>query len=379
MEYETRSRDLPWAGLLGGLALGALAMYIADPSQGRRRRALLQDKVHSVTNQTTHSVTEKLRDTRHRLAGLQAEAAHLLTPSQTKPIDDHVLEARVRAKLGRALSHLHQIQVSARAGQVTLAGAIAADEMSHLVQLVSEIPGVQSVLQRLHAQSDSVLQNLAGSAKQNRNWWTAGVLGASMLIWYGISRRAPLGLMAAASLGLFARSRTRTSSAQRQQSMSTASQHEATKTIVIDASPETVFDVWSNFENFPHFMSHVAEVRELGQQRSHWVIRGPGGVPVEWDAVLTASERPHRLAWETEAGSAMQQRGTVLLDAVEGGTQVTVHMAWEPPAGASGRLAGIDLGQMLEDDLQKMKQFIESGLPVREKPAAGKESGPIFH
>ena len=37
---------------------------------------------------------------------------------------------------------------------------------------------------------------------------------------------------------------------------------EAERTIDIAASPDSVYDVWSRYENFPHFMSHVIEVRE---------------------------------------------------------------------------------------------------------------------
>ena len=40
--------------------------------------------------------------------------------------------------------------------------------------------------------------------------------------------------------------------------------YEAERSIDIQASPESVYDLWSRYENFPHFMSHVIEVRDLG-------------------------------------------------------------------------------------------------------------------
>ncbi len=391
MEYETGSREVQWAGLLGGLALGALAMYIADPSQGRRRRALLQDKVSSVTNQTSHAVSQKLRDTRNRLSGLQAEASHLFSHREAKPIDDHVLEARVRSRLGRALSHRHQIDVSAHAGTVRLSGPVSADEMERLVELVEAIPGVEAVQHELHELHDQTgfmsarsLRNKAQRARhmlQGRgNWWMAGV-GALFL--YGLSRRAPLGLGAAAALALLMRASTREELGHRLQQGAQAVMgvhpHETEQSIVIHAAPESVFDIWSRYENFPHFMSNVIEVRDLGQKRSHWVVRGPAGASVEWDTVLTESERPRHLAWHSEPGSVIQQQGSVQLEAVEGGTRAIVKMSWSPAGGAVGALTGSDPARMLAEDLQRMKQFIERGLPVRESPAAGKESGPIFH
>lgn len=385
MKYETGSREMQWAGLLGGLALGALAMYVADPSQGRRRRALLQDKVSSVTHQTSHAVSQKLRATRNRLSGLQAEASHLFSHREAKPIDNHVLEARVCSRLGRALSHLHQIDVSAHAGTVTLSGPVDADEMERLVQLVEAIPGVEAVKHQLHEQTGfRTARGLRDSAQrllQGRSyWWMAGV---GVLFWYGVSRRAPLGLGAAAALALLMHDSTKAEIGHRLQqgaeAVMGAHPDETEQSIVINAAPETVFDIWSRYENFPHFMSNVIEVRDLGQQRSHWVVRGPAGASVEWDTVLTESDRPRRLAWQSEPGSVMQQQGSAQLESVEGGTRATVRMRWQPMAGAVGRLTGSDPARMLAEDLQRMKQFIERGLPVRESAAADKGSGPIFH
>src|SRR5207237_4727639 len=50
------------------------------------------------------------------------------------------------------------------------------------------------------------------------------------------------------------------------------------KTINIAAPVETVFDFWRRYENFPHFMTNVREVRDLGGGRSHWTVAGPAGV-----------------------------------------------------------------------------------------------------
>ena len=367
MEYETSSREVHWAGLLGGLALGALAMYVADPSQGRRRRALLQDKFGNVTHKSSHAMSQKLSDTRNRLSDLKAEATQLFTRRDAKPIDDHVLAARVRSRLGRSVPDLHQIDVTAQAGCVTLTGAIDAQEMARLVDLVKAIPGVESVEQRLQEQrAGKSLRRSAGLLQGRSLWWLAGALAV-----YSIGRRAPLGLTGVASLAMLARSLSKSDLPQRLSTLPATAQH-VEKSININATPETVFDVCSNFENFPHFMSHVAEVRELGQHRSHWIIHKPDGAQMAWDAVLTEFERPHRLAWQTESGSRIEQHGSIQLVAIDGGTRAIVRMVWQPAA-------DVDFAQMLAEDLQRLKQFIEHGLPAREPVATGKESGPLFH
>ena len=377
MEYQTRSTELSWLSLMGGVALGALAMYVADPSQGRRRRALLQDKMSSATHKTSHLVNQTLRDTRNRITGLQAEAMRMMLPRQAKPIDDHVLEARVRSRLGRALPHLPPIDVSARDGLVTLSGNISEDDESNLLDAVEAIPGVEGVqhaLQSRRARSGGAM--LTGRSP----WWMAGALGAGVLTWYGLTRRQPLGLVAAAtSLGLMARGSAWSSAARQAVSSAMTESSEAgrgfevERSIDIAAAPDVVFDVWSRYENFPHFMSHVIEVRDLGQNRSHWVVQGPAGKEVEFDSMLTVSERPSRLAWHSEAGAEVDNEGQVTLAPVSGGTRATVRMSWRPPAGAAGRVAkglavltGADPDNALEEDLRRMKQFIERGLPSRE-------------
>src|SRR5690606_3441176 len=106
---------------------------------------------------------------------------------------------------------------------------------------------------------------------------------------------------------------------------------------------------------------------DLGQRRSHWVMRGPAGQRIEWDATLTESSRPHVLAWRSEAGATVQHSGSVNLEPSAEGTRVTVRMAYAPPAGVLGQgmatLLGDDPGEALEDDLLRMKDFIENGVP----------------
>ncbi len=384
MEYQTRRQALPWMNLLGGVALGALAMYVADPSQGRRRRALLQDKVTSATHSTSKLVNQTVRDARHRLAGLQAEAMRVISPRDVKPIDNHVLEARVRSRLGRTMPGLQGIDVSADEGVVTLSGHIEDEAAQHLLDTVAAIPGVESVrhdLQSAEAHSGLLSGLLAG----RRSLWMAGALGAGALTWYALSRRQPLGLIAAATgLGLMARGGAGLSSGLGRLSETSGMGSmagtgiEAQRTIEIAAPPETVYDVWSHYENFPHFMSHVIEVSDLGGDRSRWVVQGPAGSELAFESVLTAAERPSRLAWHSQPGSDVDTEGLVVLEPSGAGTRATVRMSWRPPVGSTGKalamLTGVDPEQALEDDLRRMKQFIERGLPTGEGGAAAGSS-----
>ena len=63
------------------------------------------------------------------------------------------------------------------------------------------------------------------------------------------------------------------------------------KTINIHAPVEQVFDFLTDHRNFPRVMSNVREARPMGDRRSHWVVAGPGGAPIEWTAEVTQRSR----------------------------------------------------------------------------------------
>ena len=378
MEYQTRSTEIPWLSWMGGIALGAIAMYIADPVQGRRRRALIQDKLTHVTHATSRLMDQTLHDAHNRWSGLQASAMRMISPRQAKPIDDHVLEARVRSRLGRAMSHMRDVEVHAHQGAVTLSGNLDSEEQEKVVRLVAAIPGVESVLGPTETHTEKISSFSARSPL-----WIAGAAGAGFLTWYALTRRQPLGLLAAATgLGLMSRGDAGARRGAVKLIAHGAQGYEAERTIDIAASPDVVFDVWSRYENFPHFMSQVTEVRDLGQNRSHWIVQGSEGQDVEWDSLLTASERPHRLAWRSEPNASVDHEGIVLLEPAGKGTRATVRLFWRPPAGTSGTalavLSATDPETVLEDDLHRMKEFIERGLPARGE-AGGVSGGNVLH
>lgn len=59
--------------LLAGMVIGAGLMYLFDPEQGGRRRALLRDKFIALSNDTTDIVGKTSRDLRNRAQGVIAE------------------------------------------------------------------------------------------------------------------------------------------------------------------------------------------------------------------------------------------------------------------------------------------------------------------
>jgi hypothetical protein len=132
---------------LVGAACGAAFMFLTDPLAGRRRRRFFGDKFRST-----------LRHGREILIGYGTHvgqhargAAHEWRAWATEgDVPDHTLVERVRAQLGRGVSHVRQICVSAHDGVVTLAGSALRHESANLLENVQRVRGVKSVARRLH-------------------------------------------------------------------------------------------------------------------------------------------------------------------------------------------------------------------------------------
>ena len=135
-------------GLLAGFGAGAAAMYFLDPDRGSRRRAIVADKVKSSVGQLPRAARVTKQDISNRAYGFWAEVQHLFSGEQAP---DDVVEARVRSKMGRIVSHPHAIKVSCSAGNVTLTGPIFTSEVPRLVKCIGSVAGVRSVENKLDA------------------------------------------------------------------------------------------------------------------------------------------------------------------------------------------------------------------------------------
>ncbi|MDM9558028.1 MULTISPECIES: BON domain-containing protein [Bordetella] len=125
------------------LALGAAAMYYLDPQSGRRRRALLCDKMTALRNDAADCLLAEGKQAADHLHGWTAGVRSGLGLDQ--PASDHQLGERVRAQLGRLVSHPGAVRVLVAAGEVTLGGHILAAERDALITAVTHMTGVRRV------------------------------------------------------------------------------------------------------------------------------------------------------------------------------------------------------------------------------------------
>lgn len=138
---------------------------------------------------------------------------------------------------------------------------------------------------------------------------------------------------------------------------------QATRSMIVGAGVGEVFEAWSNFENFPHFMKHIKTVVKRPDGSTHWVAEGPMGKSVEWDAETTMFEPNKRIAWHSRGDSKIKTSGQVtFVELGNGQTQVNVTMQWVVPASKGGEtLASFlaDPEKRLEEDLYNFKTYVE--------------------
>jgi len=203
--------------LLSGAGLGAAAMYILDPDRGRRRRALLRDKLYSLARRAPRVIEVTARDLSSRAQGVAAKAASRLIEDV---VPDEKLVARVRSELGRVVSHPGAIEVTANQGRVRLSGHVLAQEVDHLLSAVSAVPGVRDVENQLevHETPDNIPALQGGKPRDGhrlgfmkKNWppavrFLAGSAGAGLVI-YSFTRKTPAArILGAVGMSLIARS-----------------------------------------------------------------------------------------------------------------------------------------------------------------------------
>lgn len=137
------------------------------------------------------------------------------------------------------------------------------------------------------------------------------------------------------------------------------------ESLEVQAPVEDVFRYWSNFENFPSFMSNVEEVRMTGGDTSHWKVKGPLGKTVQFEAKTTEMDPGRGIGWNTIEGDVMTSGEARFEEVNPGRTRVDVTMNYsDPPGGAVGEAVANVLSnpeRNLREDLQNFAKIVERG------------------
>jgi uncharacterized membrane protein len=238
-------------------------------------------------------------------------------------------------------------------------------------QPFSEMPEVETVEPSYHPQTP------LNVGRQERNWSIIGgaALVAASLAGRGLSRF--LGTLLGGALvyrGLTGHCHTyealgiNTSEGADQPGVPDVTGHKVEQSFVIQRPLLVLFAHSSKLENLAGLMSHVKSVHVIDDRFSHWVVTGPAGSSLEWDAEIINERENELIAWQSLPGALVANAGSVWFeDEPGGGTRLKVAMEVAAPAGELGVLvAGLfreSPEQQLAEDLQRFKEEMEAQAP----------------
>jgi uncharacterized membrane protein len=146
--------------------------------------------------------------------------------------------------------------------------------------------------------------------------------------------------------------------------------------IEVVAPVEKVYDYWKTLENLPHFMTNVEEIQATGPDTTHWVVKGPLGARLEFDAKTTQNRPNEAIGWNTEDGDVQTSGQVRFQELSPESTRVEVQMNyWDAPGGKAGEVASRIVANpqlMMQQDLQNLKEILEgTATPedIQQRPA----------
>jgi uncharacterized membrane protein len=377
LEIHTHASPLGvrrWITQIGGAAgAGVAAMYFLDPDRGPARRAKIRDKAIHAQRESQDAIDKASRDVRNRASGVGGGVRYRVAG---RKVGDPVLVERVRSRLGTVSGHARAVDVTVSDGAVRLGGDVLADEHASVVRAVSKVPGVRSVDDqlRVHAYSEGVsaLQGASRPRRRDilRETWSpatrlaAGAAGVGLM---DTGRR--LGGLAGLLLrggGAAMAARAATNRPLRQVTGVGAGRDavETAAAVTINAPPDEVWPVVSNYTSFPTFMSNVLTVEERGDDGvTRWTVRGLANTDVTFDARETFRVEGRRIGWKTLPDQTIGHSGEIAVQPNDGRCQVQARMRYNPIAGGIGHgvasLFGVDAHHLMRADLVRLRDQIE--------------------
>ena len=130
------------------------------------------------------------------------------------------------------------------------------------------------------------------------------------------------------------------------------------KSIDVELPARSVYNQWTQFEEFPHFMDGVQEVRQIDNTHLFWRA-DIAGKTAEWEAEIYEQIPDSRIAWRSTSGAP--NAGAVSFQSIGPNiTRVNLVLDYQPLGAVEvvGDALGLVAGRV-EGDLRRFKNFVE--------------------
>jgi uncharacterized membrane protein len=154
------------------------------------------------------------------------------------------------------------------------------------------------------------------------------------------------------------------------------------RTVTINQPRQQLYEFWRDFRNLPLFMDNIESVKILDEWRSQWRVKAPAGATVEWTSRIVEDIPGKVIAWRSDEQASVPNSGRIEFKDTSNarGTQVTVTIVYDPPAGTLGKVIAKlfqrEPNIQARRDLRRFKQLMETGeIPTSQPPAAAPRAG----
>jgi uncharacterized membrane protein len=154
------------------------------------------------------------------------------------------------------------------------------------------------------------------------------------------------------------------------------------KAVTVNCPAEHLYHYWRNLTNLTKLFGNVLSIEVRDHTLSHWTLKVPAGVTLEWDAEITVDRENEMIGWRSIGEADLDNAGYVRFECATGGrgTVVRVALQYNPPAGKIGAALSSVLGEkpasQIEEALRKLKQLMEAGEIARAARAVDEKELP---
>lgn len=275
--------------LVGGVLVGAAAVYFLDPLHGAERRVRLCDELRLAVGRSG--------DADHFREGASQDPLRLLLEGR---VADRTLYDRCRSALDRLTTHPDWIEISVQDGVARLSGRVLDEEVTDVVFGIRRVAGLVRLESRLRAVRRGPSEEFAPVEADLPGPGRAAIRALAAGAAIALTRPENLaGLALVLGAGFLAAGAT--NRLRRQQDLERRTLRES---VTVSARVEQVFAYWSDARNLPEFVEGLLEVRESEAGVSEWVLADAAEEP-QIAQVELAHLAPHqRLEWRTVEGFA---------------------------------------------------------------------------
>lgn len=134
------------------------------------------------------------------------------------------------------------------------------------------------------------------------------------------------------------------------------------KILDFDATPDAVFSIIENPEDFPSYSVFIKEVKKTDKGNFQWTA-DIFGIEIRWEAEISENIRPVTFAWQSVSG--LPNKGSYLIEDVNGKARVHFILEYDLNVDLINRITAPLIKKAMEVLSVELMENIEEELSLR--------------